>query len=116
MCGANRMDLAENYIKQLSEASTDDEVSKLIQNVIEVLEPVASDNLQFQQLRETGLRLIAQSYEGSYSVERSMNKIALVSEPASPPVLNKKRIFFQAFIEVFQIFKCGFKYEEKYEL
>lgn len=105
MDAEDRMESAESLIKQLEQITDDTEIQKIIGNVIEILEPIAIGNQDFVNLRETGRELLL-----NYKEEQ--NKRFATEGGENKPLASKKKIFITAFIEVFQIFKCGFKYEE----
>lgn len=86
------VEVAESYIFQLKEARGE-EATQLIQQIIDTLEPIASDDPKYQELRKCGIKII-KSHEASTDAEFTVNRFML-------------SIFF----ELFEKFKIGFKLE-----
>lgn len=107
MSAATRMEIAENYIRQLEKSSSDDEAERLMKSIIEVLSPIAESDPNFNHLRYTAYSII--EHEGQKEIESHRNAGSGVSDG------KRKRLNFSAFIEIFQMFKIGFKYESHTE-
>ncbi|KAL7044574.1 hypothetical protein ACKWTF_001979 [Chironomus riparius] len=103
MSNANRIETADSYIKQLEKSSNDEEAERLIKNVLEILSPIAKSDPNFNNLRIAAYKIIEP--EELREIESHRNSGCGVANG------KRRRINFSAFIEVFQIFKLSFKYE-----